>query len=584
MRYSPSAATLSAIIWFSGVFAEEKQAVLSETKSAITSTTSSATESSSTPLPIFTPSTIKAEFVEQFLENWSDIWKPSHAKKDTKDSAKSNEEWAYVGEFSVEEPIIFKGMEGDKGLVLKTPAAHHAISAKFPKKIDNTGKTLVVQYEVKLQNGLECGGAYLKLLRDTKALHQEEFSNASPYVIMFGPDKCGSTNKVHLIINHKNPKTGEYEEKHLKSPPQARITKTTELYTLIIYPNNTGIIKLNGARVQQFNLLEDFDPPFTPPKEIDDPKDSKPDNWVDEQRIPDPEAKKPEDWDEDAPFEIVDEEASKPDDWLEDEPLNIPDPQAEKPEDWVDEEDGDWIAPTISNPKCEDVSGCGPWSKPMIKNPAYKGKWIAPYIDNPAYKGAWKPQKIKNPAYFEDKNPSNLDPMGAIGFELWTMQKDILFDNIFIGHSVEDADQFADDTFHEKSPHEKLSEIAQKEKEELTKPSSPSDLSFKDDPVLYIKEKLSLFFSIAQKDPFQAVKFVPEVAAGISTLIIAFISILIGTLSNSSSNSKKNTEKNSSVTENPKSVTETIKEGKSEAVTSSIDSSKADQKKVQTKE
>lgn len=43
-------------------------------------------------------------------------------------------------------------MEGDKGLVVKNPAAHHAISAKFPQKIDNKDKTLVVQYEVKLQS------------------------------------------------------------------------------------------------------------------------------------------------------------------------------------------------------------------------------------------------------------------------------------------------------------------------------------------------------------------------------------------------------------------------------------------------
>lgn len=28
--------------------------------------------------------------------------------------------------------------------------------------------------------------------------------------------------------------------------------------------------------------------------------------------------------------------------------------------------------------------------------------------------------------------------MGAIGFEIWTMQNDILFDNIYIGHSVEE--------------------------------------------------------------------------------------------------------------------------------------------------
>lgn len=45
-------------------------------------------------------------------------------------------------------------MEGDKGLVVKNPAAHHAISAKFPEAIDNTDNTLVVQYEVKLQSKL----------------------------------------------------------------------------------------------------------------------------------------------------------------------------------------------------------------------------------------------------------------------------------------------------------------------------------------------------------------------------------------------------------------------------------------------
>lgn len=36
----------------------------------------------------------------------------------------------------------------------------------------------------------------MKLLQDNAALKEDEFSNASPYIIMFGPDKCGSTNKV----------------------------------------------------------------------------------------------------------------------------------------------------------------------------------------------------------------------------------------------------------------------------------------------------------------------------------------------------------------------------------------------------
>ncbi|KAH6660552.1 calreticulin family protein [Truncatella angustata] len=513
MKFTQATIAWAAAALASGAWAADE----SSSSSAAESATSVAAN-----LPTFTPTTLKAPFLEQFTDDWETRWKPSHAKKDSN----NDEEWAYVGEWAVEEPTVYKGIEGDKGLVVKNPAAHHAISAKFPKAINPKGKDLVVQYEVKLQNGLECGGAYMKLLRDNKALHAEEFSNSSPYVIMFGPDKCGHTNKVHFIFNHKNPKTGEYEEKHLSSPPTARIVKTTELYTLIVHPNNTYVIKQNNEQVKTGSLLEDFLPSVNPEKEIDDPKDSKPEDWVDESRIADPEAKKPEDWDEDAAFEIVDEEATKPEDWLEDEPLTVPDPEAQKPEDWDDEEDGDWIPPTVPNPKCSDASGCGLWTKPLKKNPDYKGKWTAPYIDNPAYKGVWAPRKIKNPDYFEDKTPANFEPIGAIGFELWTMQNNILFDNIYIGHSVEDANKLAEETFAEKHPQEQLLELADKPKAE-DKPKSPSDLVFTEDPVTYVKEKLDLFLTIAKSDPIQAIKFVPEVPTAIGGLIVT-IAALVG--------------------------------------------------------
>lgn len=503
------------------VRADDDDAAGSTSTSVTESSTSSALEK-----PTFTPSNFKAPFFEQFTDDWDSRWAPSHAKKE---DSKATEEWAYVGEWAVEEPTVLKGIEGDKGLVVKNPAAHHAISAKFAKPIDNKGKTLVVQYEVKLQNGLECGGAYMKLLKDNKALHAEEFSNASPYVIMFGPDKCGATNKVHFIFKHKNPKTGEYEEKHLKSAPMARIVKTTSLYTLIVNPNQTFTIKIDGEEIKTGSLLEDFTPSVNPEKEIDDPKDTKPKDWVDEARIPDPEAVKPEDWDEDAPYEIVDEEATKPDDWLEDEPQMIPDPEAEKPEDWDDEEDGDWIPPSVTNPKCEEVSGCGKWEPPMKKNPEYKGKWSPEYIDNPAYKGVWKPRKIANPDYFEDKTPANFEPMGAIGFEIWTMQNDILFDNIYIGHSVDDAEKLKAETYDIKHKIETAEEEATQPKPDDT-PKSPMDLNFMEDPVHYIREKLDLFITIAKGDPVQAIKFMPEVAGAIGTvaaIIIATLVILI---------------------------------------------------------
>lgn len=53
---------------------------------------------------------------------------------------------------------------------------------------------------------------------------------------MFGPDKCGEDYKLHFIFRHKNPKTGEYEEKHAKKPDADLRTyytdKKTHLYTL----------------------------------------------------------------------------------------------------------------------------------------------------------------------------------------------------------------------------------------------------------------------------------------------------------------------------------------------------------------
>ncbi|KAF1969044.1 calnexin-like protein [Bimuria novae-zelandiae CBS 107.79] len=526
----------------------------------------------------FTPTSIKAPFFEQFTDDWDSRWKVSHAKKDDKST---EEEWAYVGTWSVEEPSVLKGIEGDKGLVLKDKAAHHAISAKFPKAVNNKDNTLVVQYEVKLQNGLECGGAYMKLLQDNAALHAEEFSNSSPYIIMFGPDKCGATNKVHFIFRHKNPKTGEYEEKHLKNPPMARIVKTTSLYTLIVKPDNSFEIKIDGESIRNGTLLEDFTPSVNPEKEIDDAEDKKPEDWVDEARIPDPEATKPEDWDEEAPFEIVDEEATKPEDWLEDEPSTIPDPEAEKPEDWDDEEDGDWVAPTVPNPKCDEVSGCGKWEPPMKKNPAYKGKWTAPYIDNPAYKGVWAPRKIPNPDYFEDKTPANFEPIGAIGFEIWTMQNDILFDNIYIGHSIEDAEKLKKETFDIKIAAEKAEEEASKPKVD-EKPKSPSDLVFKDDPVLYIKEKVNLFIEIFQRDPVEAIKFVPEVAGGLGVIVVTVLAIIVSALFGGSS-AAPSKEQLKAQADKAKKVTADAKDKAAEATTTGTEKAQAELNKRTTR-
>ena len=54
---------------------------------------------------------------------------------------------------------------------------------------------LVVQFELKLSEGLTCGGAYLKYLTSGE-FEASGLKDDTPYTVMFGPDKCGSTNKV----------------------------------------------------------------------------------------------------------------------------------------------------------------------------------------------------------------------------------------------------------------------------------------------------------------------------------------------------------------------------------------------------
>lgn len=106
------------------------------------------------------------------------------------------------------------------------------------------------------------------------------------------------------------------------------------------------------------------------------------------------------------------------------------------------------------------------------------------------------------------------------------MQNDILFDNIYIGHSIEDAEKLKAETYDIKRPIEDAEDEASKPKVES--PKSPMDLKFMDDPVLYVREKISLFLTIAKDDPVQAIKFVPEVAGGAGLLAVTVIALIIG--------------------------------------------------------
>lgn len=111
------------------------------------------------------------------------------------------------------------------------------------------------------------------------------------------------------------------------------------------------------------------------------------------------------------------------------------------------------------------------------------------------------------------------------------MQNDILFDNIYIGHSEEDAKQLRQETFDVKHPVEKAEEEALNPKKEE---GATTSVSFKEDPVTYVREKVDQFVILAKEDPLTAVKTVPEVAGGLGALLVTMILIIVGAISASS--------------------------------------------------
>ncbi|KAF9308037.1 hypothetical protein BGZ91_008002, partial [Linnemannia elongata] len=189
-------------------------------------------------------------------------------------------------------------------------------------------------------------------------------------------------------------------------------------------------------------------------------------------------------------------------------------------------EDGDWVPVSVPNPKCES-NGCGKWVRPYISNPAYKGKWSAPLIDNPDYKGVWAPRKIPNPDFFEDLSPANFEKIGAVGFEIWTMQKDILFDNIYIGHSIADAESLAAESWEIKYK-------AEKEQEELDNPTpkSEEDASKADESLVqFMMRQAREFIDVAREDPMQAMTAYPLIVsclAGVVGISFGLMLIIMG--------------------------------------------------------
>merc|ERR1712212_156966 len=325
---------------------------------------------------------LKEEFADG--DAYTDRWISSTQKADG------------MGAFVLSSGKFFGDVEKDKGLQTSQDARFYGISTKFESS-SNEGSSLVIQFQVKHEQNIDCGGGYVKIFGSD--LDQKSMHGDTPYHVMFGPDICGSTKRVHVIFTYKG--TNHLVKKEISCKDDAM----THLYTLIVNPDNTYEVRIDGEKAQSGSLEEDWN--MLPEKEILDPKESKPADGVDQETIADPEDSKPEDWDV---------------------PQHVPDSEASKPADWDDDMDGEWEAP-------------------MVDNPEYKGEWKPKEIPNPAYKGPWVHPKIANPEYAPNPLLYRYEDIGALGFDLWQVKSGTIFDNIIITDDPLEAEAFAKETF-----------------------------------------------------------------------------------------------------------------------------------------
>jgi len=218
-----------------------------------------------------------------------------------------------------------------------------------------------------------------------KGLDQESYDGESVYNVMFGPDQCGGTKRVHAILTRSG--TNHLTTKQIY--PETDLF--THSYTFILRPDNSYEVLIDGESKAKGPIEDDWT--ILEPKKIQDPAQSKPADWQDQKYIDDPEDKKPEGWDEI--------------------PKEVKDPEAKKPEDWDDELDGEWEAPKVPNPEFK-----GAWKAKQIENPAYQGEWVHPMIDNPDYKPV---DDLYSFPSFE-----------SVGIEVWQVKSGTIWDNILV--------------------------------------------------------------------------------------------------------------------------------------------------------
>ncbi|KAM5322266.1 LOW QUALITY PROTEIN: calreticulin-like [Glossophaga mutica] len=376
--------------------------------------------------------------LEEFEDR--DEWKKQWVESHRLDHGKF---WLTAGKF-------YGGKEKDKGKywnsgILQTSedAKFYALSTRL-KLFSNEKETLVAQFSVKHEQGIDCGGGCVKLFPDS--LNQEDMHSESKYYILFGPDICGFGNTEYRSSLHYQ---GKYHENN--KTIKCRINKDTHLYILIICPNATYEVKIDNKQVAAGDLEEDWN--FLPPRKIKDLYAQKPRKWDEHLQREDSEDKKPED------------RGCLPgkEDWEDFE--YIPDPDTKKPDDWNEVMDEEWEGPLIPNLKYK-----GQW-KPIIDNPSYQGEWIHP-DDNLEYK--------------PDPTICCYYNISVLGLDLWQVKSGSIFENFLLTSDEEFAEEVGNKTWGirkevEKQWRELFEEMVKRKQEEEAKKKREKEEEREDD-------------------------------------------------------------------------------------------------------
>ncbi|KAJ8891332.1 hypothetical protein PR048_010848 [Dryococelus australis] len=87
------------------------------------------------------------------------------------------------GKFVLTAGKFYNDAENDKGLQTSQDARFYALSKKF-EPFSNKDKNLVVQFTVKHEQNIDCGGGYIKVF--DCSLEQKDMHGETPYLLMFG--------------------------------------------------------------------------------------------------------------------------------------------------------------------------------------------------------------------------------------------------------------------------------------------------------------------------------------------------------------------------------------------------------------